>query len=115
MSIAHERVTQKHPTSAVSAPGVQLWATATTYLPEYRGIVVETDVVEAGDVELAHEDRPYDFFLDVETINDIHADYPGVFQDREFGEGAFGEGPFGGIETDWAIVEGPPGWKLEGL
>lgn len=114
-NLPREQTMQRMHRSAVSAPGVVLWATETTYPP--TGFRVEAEVtndVVAGEVALAHAEKPADFFYDVETVNDLHPDVAGVFQDREFGEGAFGEGPFGGVETIWADEKRPPGWKLEG-
>lgn len=50
-----EQVTQRHPRGIVAAHGVVLWETQTAYdLQTMTGEVINDDVVEPGEVEIAH-------------------------------------------------------------
>lgn len=118
--LPREQVTQRHPQAAVSAPGVTLWTSQTNLA---TCDVDVTDEVVEGEVELAHyvpeiewdvETRPPGFgygpFGEYPFGWPMPFDHAGVYQNREYGEGAFGEGPFGGVETDYYVEHGPTYW-----
>lgn len=99
--LPREQATQRRPTAAVSAAGVTLWTSETSYLSGWLVSSVVTDSVTEEDL-LALAESPKFPDLDVETIaNDIY-DVAGNPRQSLYGMGDFGEGPFAefGAELD---------------
>jgi hypothetical protein len=89
--LPREQVTQRHRNSTVSAPGVTLWMSETDLAICDVEIM---DDVTYGEVEQATGPDPY-MEWDVETFNDPHPDFPGVYRSPEYGQGAYGELTYG--------------------
>lgn len=106
--LPREQVTQRHPRSAVSAPGVLLWASETNLATCDVDVL---DEVDFGEVELAQEAAPYyEWHVVSEDLWDGVDDHPGVYQFGALGEGTLGGGTLGGVELEWYVEHGPTYW-----
>lgn len=110
MVLPREMATQRRSTADVSAPGVRLWSTATTYVAPYRATVVETDLVTAEDVALAIADPP-ELYWDIEAgaCCPVPWEHPYIewgsedYDTNPYDLGVYGEG------VECSEEPGPPG------
>jgi hypothetical protein len=119
--LPREQLVQRHPSAAVSAPGVMLWASETDLATCQVALL---DIVTPGEVEEAHASP--EIYWDVEAPSPGFGyepfgeesfglpnpqDRPGVYQNLEFGEERFGYGEFGHVATEQYIQHGPTYWS----
>lgn len=125
--LPREQVTQRHPRSAVSAPGVLLWESQTDLAACDVDVVDEVTYGENDILDEVNQHQEwyvqggyYGFgfgALGDEPFGGVILDdeAPGVYEDAGFGEGGFGDGGYGGVELDYAEGWGPLHWSFNGV